>query len=169
MEIVLPHGIYRRKRALLFANDKLMSPEDLRKRAHRDGTTCRAESGSERLRVLLVEDHDDTRMSMEMLLRRAGYYVRSAESAAAALSWADKEKFDLAVTDIGLPDLSGRELMKQLSERHGMRGIATTGYGENESLEGAGDEFIHHLTKPIKMDRLRALLEDVWIEMQSNP
>ncbi|HTO04385.1 MAG TPA: response regulator, partial [Opitutus sp.] len=88
-----------------------------------------AENASERLRVLLVEDHDDTRTSMEMLLRRAGYYVRSAESAAEALSWADKEKFDLAVTDIGLPDLSGRELMKQLSERHGMRGIATTGYG----------------------------------------
>ena len=106
---------------------------------------------------------------MEILLRRAGYYVRSAESAGEALTWADKENFDVAITDIGLPDISGRELMKQLHARHGMRGIATSGYGEDENMEGADDAFIHHLTKPIKMDQLRALLEVVRIEKQSKP
>ena len=61
-----------------------MSSQDLSKPFAREGKSRDAESANERLRVLLVEDHGDTRMSMEVLLRRAGYYVRSAESAAEA-------------------------------------------------------------------------------------
>ena len=57
--------------------------------------------------------------------------------------------------------------MKQLRARHGMRGIATSGYGEAENLESADDGFIHHLTKPIKLDELRALLEVERKEKQS--
>ena len=146
-----------------------MSLNDLRKSIDHDGPSGGAENASDRLRVLLVEDHGDTRTSMEILLRRAGYYVRSAESAAEALTWADKETFDVAITDIGLPDISGRELMKQLRARHGMRGIATSGYGEHDSVDPTDDEFIHHLTKPIKIDQLRALLEVVRLEKQSKP
>lgn len=149
--------------------DNPMPPDDLRKAADRKEPSDDAENASGRLRVLLVEDHSDTRTSMEMLLRRSGYYVRSAESAEEALGWAAREQFDVAVTDIGLPDLSGKELMKQLRERYGMRGIATSGYGADEGEEGPGDEFIHHLTKPIKMYRLRALLEELQTGKQSNP
>src|SRR5688500_4960800 len=131
----------------------MMSSDDLA--ANRREAAASSDTGAgtnDRLRVLVVEDHSDTRMSMEILLRRADYYVRSAETAQAALELAAKEKFDVVVTDIGLPDMSGIELMKQLRDRYGLDGIAASGYGEAEELERSGVEFLHHLTKPIKME-----------------
>src|SRR5258708_7347719 len=79
------------------------------------------------LRVLLVEDHFDTRASMEMVLRRADHYVRSAATAQRAVELAATEKFDVVITDLGLPDRSGIELMRDLHARHGLIGIATSG------------------------------------------
>lgn len=111
------------------------------------------------LRILLVEDHDDTRKSMEIILGIQRHQVQSASSGTAALALAEKGRFDLVITDLGLPDMSGYDLMKVLSEKHNLRGIATTGYGMKEDIEHSREAgFIEHLTKPIRLEQLQQLL-----------
>jgi PAS domain S-box-containing protein len=115
----------------------------------------------EGLKVLLVEDHLDTRKSMEFLLARYKYVVKSAGSAEEALALAEQHPFDLVISDLGLPDASGLELMKQLRDRFGLKGIGVSGYGMEEDIalsHAAG--FTHHLTKPITMDRLRTAIAE---------
>jgi CheY-like chemotaxis protein len=111
------------------------------------------------LRILLVEDHKDTRTSMEHLLRRYRHEVKSADTARCALDLAASESFDVVISDLGLPDLSGLALMRELRERYGLRGIAMSGYGMEEDIarsRAAG--FMFHLTKPVGVDRLKLLL-----------
>jgi PAS domain S-box-containing protein len=107
------------------------------------------------LRILLVEDHDDTRRNMTRLLTALNHTVISAHDAASALAQAAAEAFDLVVSDIGLPDESGLELMKKLRTRHGLRGICLSGYGMEEDIaRSIAAGFSEHLTKPINFERL---------------
>jgi PAS domain S-box-containing protein len=107
------------------------------------------------LRILLVEDHDDTRRNMTRLLTALNHTVISAHDAASALKQAAAEAFDLVVSDIGLPDESGLELMKKLRSRHGLRGICLSGYGMEEDIaRSMAAGFLEHLTKPINFERL---------------
>lgn len=111
------------------------------------------------LRILLAEDHDDTRSSMTHLLRRAGHLVIPAETASRALELAAEQTFDLVISDLGLPDLSGLELMQRLHSSYGLRGIAVSGYGMEEDIQRSHDAgFMFHLTKPIHMERLRQVI-----------
>lgn len=113
------------------------------------------------LRILLVEDHNDTRASMEHLLRRSRHTVTSADSAAAALEAASSGQFDLVISDLGLPDLSGTDLMRELRKLHGLSGIAVSGYGMEEDMQRSREAgFVHHLIKPIRMDQLRQVIRD---------
>lgn len=117
--------------------------------------------GGKGARILLVEDHDPTRLAVERLLKRRDFVVSSAGSAEDALRIADVEKFDLVISDIGLPELDGFSLMARLRETYGLRGIALTGYGMEEDLErsrAAG--FVSHLIKPIDVQKLEAALAD---------
>jgi nitrogen-specific signal transduction histidine kinase len=105
--------------------------------------------------VLLVEDHNDTRRIMTRLLTRMGCQVKSASTAAEAMTIAREQRLDLIISDIGLPDLSGLDLMRQLKARHGLRGIALSGYGMEEDLQRSKDAgFETHLTKPINLQTL---------------
>ena len=107
------------------------------------------------LRILLVEDHEPTRTSLTQLLLRRNYKVTSAASLAEARSLAQTEKFDLLVSDIGLPDGNGFDLMKEFHAHHGLRGVALTGYGMEEDVQRSYDAgFVTHLTKPVKMESL---------------
>ncbi len=106
-------------------------------------------------KVLLVEDHEPTRVTLELLLRRRNFEVASSDSLAGARALAECRKFDVLISDIGLPDGSGFDLMEEMKERHGMLGIALTGYGMEEDLsrsQRAG--FTVHLTKPIHIRSL---------------
>jgi CheY-like chemotaxis protein len=147
----------------VFRNDKIMPSDHLGTEGAARSQPAALPVPANPLRILLVEDHADTRLSMEILLRRAAYQVRSADTAQKALALAAAHKFDLVITDIGLPDLSGIDLMKQLQERHGLEGIATSGYGGKVELEGSGVEFLHHLIKPINIEELRALLAELQV------
>jgi signal transduction histidine kinase/CheY-like chemotaxis protein len=103
-------------------------------------------------RILLVEDHEPTRAPLVRLLARRGYEVISAGTAAAALDEAAKNHFDLVLSDIGLPDRDGFDLMRELRDLYGMRGIALTGYGMEDDVDRSGKSgFIAHLTKPISV------------------
>lgn len=112
--------------------------------------------------VLLVEDHRDTAMMMSRFLRRCGYQVTVADSVASALKTADAEHFDVVVSDIGLPDGSGLDLMRQLIARHSLKGIALSGFGMEEDIRRSKEAgFVEHLVKPINVQQLEAALERV--------
>jgi len=112
------------------------------------------------MRVLLVDDHEDTNRSLTQLLRRRGYHVQPAHSVQSALEAAAHERFDVLVSDIGLPDGSGIELMQKLKTDHPIFGIALTGFGMEEDLRRSHDVgFIHHLIKPVDLNRLDALIQ----------
>ncbi|MGN6368426.1 MAG: ATP-binding protein [Phycisphaerae bacterium] len=111
------------------------------------------------LRILLVEDHEDTRRNMTRILSALKHSVTPAPNAAAALEEAAAAVFDLVISDIGLPDESGLELMKKLRDRHQLRGICLSGYGMDEDIARSREAgFLEHLTKPINFERLEAAI-----------
>jgi PAS domain S-box len=119
------------------------------------GRPARASVG----RILLVEDHAATRAALEHLLVRRRYDVRAAGTAAEARALAGEGGFDLLISDIGLPDGNGYELMAEFRERLGLKGIALTGYGMEEDVARSRDAgFLHHLTKPVRMQALDSAL-----------
>ena len=106
-------------------------------------------------RVLLVEDHADTAEAARELLADASCQVVAAGSLAAALEAAGIQTFDLVLSDLGLPDGSGLDLMRDLRDRYGLRGIALTGYGMEDDIRRSREAgFVDHLVKPITYDRL---------------
>jgi signal transduction histidine kinase/CheY-like chemotaxis protein len=119
---------------------------------------------SRRHRLLVVDDHVDTCTGMRMMLERRGYDITVAHSAGQAVEKTQEAEFDLLISDIGLPDRSGYELMSELRQSKGLIGIALSGFGMETDVTKARDAgFSEHLTKPINFDRLdqaiRHLLE----------
>jgi PAS domain S-box-containing protein len=112
-----------------------------------------------RLHILLVEDHKDTRACIQRLLEASGHRVTSAGTAQAALDLAANARLDLVVSDLGLPDMTGHELMRELHTRYNLPGIALSGYGmENDLAASQQAGFTHHLTKPVSFDRLKSFV-----------
>ncbi len=109
-------------------------------------------------KLLVVDDHQDTCIGMKMILERRGYDITVANSADQASQKASEQKFDLLISDIGLPDRSGYELMEEMRGR-GLRGIALSGFGmENDVNRARAAGFSEHLTKPINFERLEAAI-----------
>jgi PAS domain S-box-containing protein len=110
------------------------------------------------LAILLVEDHADTAAALADLLEIMGHRPIVAGSVAQALAAAEREAgaIDLVISDLGLPDGGGHDLMRELVRRHGLTGIALSGYGMEEDVRQSLEAgFSRHLTKPVTM----ALLE----------
>ncbi len=106
-------------------------------------------------RVLLVEDHPDTAAAVRELLQEMACEVALAGTVEQALAAAQRDSFDLVLSDVGLPDGSGFDLMSLLRDRHGLSGIALTGFGMEQDIErGRQAGFQDHLIKPITFDRL---------------
>ncbi len=106
-------------------------------------------------RLLVVDDHHDTCTGMKMMLERRGYRVTLAHTADQAVEKAGEEEFDLLISDIGLPDRSGYELMEELRASKSLPGIALSGFGmENDVNRARAAGFAEHLTKPINFERL---------------
>ena len=123
-----------------------------------DGEDCHEESGG-RLQLLLVEDHRDTAAVMTRLLQSLGHDVSAAASIEAALEVAGRKSFDLVLSDLGLPDGSGLDLMRELGRRFGLPGVAISGYGmEEDVVEAKKAGFYAHLTKPIDLRQIQAIL-----------
>ncbi len=117
-------------------------------------------------RLLLVEDHGDTASSLVRLLRRDGYVVRHAATVADALRAAEEmvntSGLDFVISDLGLPDGNGLDMMRQLSSRYQVTGIALSGYGmDSDRLATAAAGFSRHLTKPIDVAALRAAVGEL--------
>ena len=100
-------------------------------------------------------------MLTQLLIRRR-HDVLPAISLQEARCIAGREKVDLVISDIGLPDGDGYTLMAELKQNFGLRGIALTGYGmEQDVIRGRTAGFVGHLIKPIRMESLDQLLSDM--------
>jgi PAS domain S-box-containing protein len=109
------------------------------------------------LRVLVVEDHEDTAEMMQRLLSSRGHDVTVAGSVAAAISALQTSPFDVLVSDVGLPDGSGMDVVRHARQqlRLGVPAIAITGYGMDEDIARARNAgFDVHLTKPVNLLQL---------------
>jgi PAS domain S-box-containing protein len=121
-----------------------------------------ADAGGKPLRILLVEDHEDTRRVMTKLLSVAGYEISAAGSIQSALQLADAAAFDLLISDLGLPDGSGLDLIRQLLARRPIKAIALSGYGmEDDVLQSEAAGFLAHLTKPVDLRRLEEVIHQI--------
>jgi CheY-like chemotaxis protein len=86
--------------------------------------------------------------------------VQPAHSVQAALEAAAQEQFDVLISDIGLPDGSGIDLMEKLRTDRPIFGIALTGFGMEDDLRKSQEVgFVHHLVKPVDLNRLDALIQ----------
>jgi PAS domain S-box-containing protein len=113
-----------------------------------------------RRRVLFVEDHVDTLGAARELLAELSCEVVTASSIREALAAAEANPFDLVVSDLGLPDGSGLDLMRRLREVYGLAGIALTGYGMEDDVKRSREAgFVEHLVKPITFQRLESAIE----------
>jgi signal transduction histidine kinase/ActR/RegA family two-component response regulator len=116
---------------------------------------------AEHPRILLVEDHADTVAVLTELLEANGYEVKSAMSLREARE-VDLAKIDLIVSDLGLPDGTGLELMRELRERVALPAIALSGFGMQSDLKTSKEAgFDLHLTKPVNIDRLLEAIESL--------
>jgi CheY-like chemotaxis protein len=112
--------------------------------------------------ILLVEDHPDTLKIMARLLETLRYRVVTASTVKAALEAAGKDDVQLLVSDIGLPDGTGFELMEKLQGKFAGRSIALTGYGMDEDVRRCQEVgFARHLTKPVDFQKLQGYLEEL--------
>ena len=134
--------------------------EKLVNRLHPPGRAAPRGAGRGKpVRVLLVEDHADTLRTLKRLLERLGYDVRPAASAAAALNVLASEPVDVLISDIGLPDATGHDLMRKVRTSHDVPGIAVSGFGMDADVKNSREAgFIMHITKPIDLKQLDAAI-----------
>ena len=115
-----------------------------------------------RLRVLVVDDNHDAADSLSEVLAAHGHDVRAAYGGKEAIEVGTARGYDVALVDIGMPDVDGHEVARQISRSPvGSRTllVALTGWGANEDRERSKQAgFAYHLTKPIDIDTLGALL-----------
>ena len=114
---------------------------------------------SKSVEILLVEDHEDTARVLRRILMKSGHNVGLANSVTEARALVAERSFDLVISDVGLPDGSGLELMRHLSTTYGLRGIALSGFGTDEDLAASwAAGFAEHLTKPVDWERLKSAI-----------
>ncbi len=115
--------------------------------------------------LLLVEDHLVTRETIAQLLRARGYKVLEAGGVRAALEVIASAEFEVLLCDLGLPDGSGLNIMRNLRvQRPGVLGIAVSGFGTEQDLEASRQAgFIRHLIKPLGISALVRHIEEVFV------
>lgn len=108
--------------------------------------------------ILLVDDHADTLRTIAFLLRRSGYQVETAQTIEEAEPLLEPSK--VLISDIGLPDGNGWDLMERFKARGGRPGIAISGFGQEDDVERSRRAgFSEHLIKPIDIEALRGALD----------
>jgi DNA-binding response OmpR family regulator len=113
------------------------------------------------LRVFLVENHEDTVRYMQLYLEQLSHQVSVAADMATALREIPRSGCDVLISDIGLPDGDGWQLMEKLGDQRPQFAIAMSGYGTvNDQLRSREAGYDHHLVKPFAPDALMALLRE---------
>lgn len=125
--------------------------------------TTIAAGSSKRLRILLAEDHVDSATAMARMLSHFGHEVDTAGSSAAALGLYRQRDYDLVLSDIGLPDGNGLDLVRKMKETRDVPAIALTGFGTEEDIvQSQKSGFVRHLTKPVNFQQLKEAIEQLF-------
>lgn len=111
-------------------------------------------------KVLVVDDNRDAALALAMLLEASGHSVNVAHSGLQALTAAENFSPDVALLDLGLPEMNGFELAPRLLEHHPkLHLVAISGYGQVEDLRRSKEAGFHdHLVKPTRQDDVLAIL-----------
>lgn len=110
--------------------------------------------------ILIVEDHRPTTAVLARLVTARGFRVVTATSVAEARQAASEHNIGFVITDLGLADGDGWELMSELHAATGVTGAAVSGFGMTADLERSREAgFIMHLVKPISVHQLESLLQ----------
>jgi two-component system CheB/CheR fusion protein len=113
------------------------------------------------LRIFVVENHPDTLQYLRMYLEQLGHKVASAETMRSALDRMPKEKWDVLISDIGLPDGTGWDLLKNLAQARARINVAMSGFGmHSDVMQSTAAGFQHHLIKPFQPEELDEILEE---------
>jgi signal transduction histidine kinase/ActR/RegA family two-component response regulator len=111
------------------------------------------------LRILLVDDHEDTCASLGRLLTLRGHEIVAAHTMRAGMAAAADRRFDLLISDVGLPDGNGMELLRHLRANSNIPGIAISGFGTDADIEKSLEAgFSEHLVKPVQLEKLEAAI-----------
>jgi CheY-like chemotaxis protein len=114
------------------------------------------------LQILVVEDHGDTRRVLTALLGHFGHSISAADTVKSARAFLKAKRFDAVVSDLGLPDGNGFEVIREAKRCQQLTGIALTAHNEVDHLEQARRAgFDYHLTKPIDFSELRGVLAHI--------
>jgi CheY-like chemotaxis protein len=114
------------------------------------------------LRILVVEDHSDTLQALSRLLTHFGHEISVADGAQSALKIIDSKEFDVVLSDIGLPDGSGYNVVSEAKRRQPIKAVAVTGFGTDEDIRrGKEAGFDFHLVKPVDFHELRTVLGQI--------
>ncbi len=142
----------------------LTMPATIQAEANADGRldSKKTKGSLQECAVLLVEDHADTARAMGRILTSWGCTVQTADTVASALQVADATPFDVIISDIGLPDGSGFDLIRQLISKRPVKGIALSGFGMEEDIRLSKEAgFVEHLVKPVNLQQLEATVKRV--------
>jgi PAS domain S-box-containing protein len=116
----------------------------------------------QKLHILLVEDHNDTAQILARLLESEGHQVRIATNVGDALKLSGDGFMDLIISDLGLPDGSGYDLMQQVRPTRAVPAIALSGYGAESDIKRSRESgFAEHITKPVDFGRLLRAIDQV--------
>lgn len=118
------------------------------------------------LRIFIVENHDDTRFLLGLLLEQLGHTVCSASSVQEALDAIPAAGCDVLISDVGLPDGDGWELLHQLGSDRPAYAIAMSGFGmSSDRARSLTAGYRHHLLKPVEPNQLERLLDEAAAEI----
>jgi CheY-like chemotaxis protein len=114
------------------------------------------------LRILVVEDHGETRETLSRLLSHFGHEISVADSTQQAFDIVGAKDFDVILSDIALPDGSGYDIMSELKQKKSVKGVALTGFCSDEDIRRSKEAgFDFHLSKPVDVHELRTVLGQV--------
>ena len=115
-----------------------------------------------RLRILVVEDHSDTRQALSRLLSHFGHEISIADGAQNAMNLIDSKEFDVVLCDIALPDGSGYDVIAEAKRKRPVKAVALSGFAATEDIErGREAGFDFHLAKPVDFHELRSVLGQI--------
>jgi len=133
------------------------------KDSHDRGVRSAIDTTSRRARILIVEDQPDTLEMLAAIFQRRGYETVACGSAAEAVEAFDSQKFDVLISDVGMPTMDGLQLIKtirEISDNDRIPAIALTGYAsQNDAAAAIAAGFDRHLSKPVDPDELAEAVE----------
>lgn len=115
------------------------------------------------MKFLLVDDNEDATNSLAMLLKTVGHQTTVAYKGTDALAILKNEKVDVVLLDIGLPDIDGYKVARQMRmENKALLIVAVSGYGQAEDIRKALESgFSGHLTKPVSLGAIEGMVNSL--------